>query len=190
MVRFTKKMQEVICQRVKRIRIEQFGEGHGAQKLMAKAFDIPYTTYRGYESNRLSLDFLHQLSKKFSVPLLWLLNAEGESKGKEVGPLITILPDVDKIRAPQFTVLKVKDERMEPTIRKGAWVGIRTEPFLEKFSGKIVGIRRDDHILVRRIVVKNKSILAITDKPALTKDTMLIHKKDVLGEVAWCWQKF
>lgn len=184
--------KQLICQRVRKIRVEHFGEGRGAQKKMAKELEIPYTTYRGYEENRVNDDFLRLFAEKFDVPLLWLLCAdipEPAAKPKGDEPNVLINAEKGLLKSSRYKIIQLMNDSMEPTLAKGAWVGIRTKP-IGDLNGKIVGIKKDDQTLVRRIVIKDKTILAIADNPSFIKDSLAIRKSDVIGEVAWSWQKF
>ena len=46
------KRKKIIYERVRSIRIKEFGDDFGAAKEMARAMGIPYNTYRGYEHVR------------------------------------------------------------------------------------------------------------------------------------------
>ena len=176
-----------ISSRVKQIRIEKFGESHGAQKAMARALGIAYTTYRGYEENRTNDEFLRDFAKKFDVPLLWLLCAdvEEEPKPKTEEPTVFINPEKDIVNSTQYRLFRMPDDSMHPTIRKGAWVGC--------FQGSIASDDLNDHIVlietsgnatVRRILIQDHTMIAIADNRGLS-DSHKIHKKDIVGRVTW-----
>ena len=197
MVYLEKELKNMICEKVKKIRIERFGEGRGAQRRIAQKLGIPYTTYRGYESNRFNIGFLILFSKKLNVSLSWILSPKEEyerekkeSEIKKEKSQVIIIPNKDIIIAPQFTVVQVQGKFMTPTLQEGTWVGIQEKLFTEELNGKIVGIRKYDQILVRRIIIRDKIILAIADNPANSRDSISVNREEVLGEVAWSWQKF
>ena len=179
-----------ICQRVKQIRVERFGEGHGAQKAMAKALGIPYTTYRGYEENRTNDDFLRSFARKFGVPLIWLM-AFDEGVEKEVAVTGSqVLIDVEKgiIGEGKYKIFQMNDDAMEPTIRKGAWVGVLPVKYGENLDRKVVviqGASSRDVVLVRRLVTRRNILVATADNPHLAHETIDVKKKNIIGEVVW-----
>jgi transcriptional regulator with XRE-family HTH domain len=189
------KRKKEICERVKQIRVERFGEGRGQQKQMARELGIPYTTYRGYEENRVNDDFLRRFAKTFNVPFLWLMAAEAETGPAVTKPTPTTIiidPERGVIDPGRYRVVEMKDDSMQPTLKKGSWVGIVPIKPGKEFQGKIIAIhhKEKNDIFVRRLVMHGRIIMAVADNPAFTKDTPVIHRSDVLGEVAWCWQKF
>lgn len=107
-----------ICERVRQVRIEQFGDSHGAQKRMAKELGIPYTTYRGYEKNRTNEEFLIMLSKRNGVSLHWLLCAEEGLPEQQIANNIVLSANGKLVRAGGYLSVIQRDDSMEPTLLK------------------------------------------------------------------------
>jgi hypothetical protein len=185
-----KRRKREICARVKQIRIERFGEGRGDQKDMARALGIPYTTYRGYEENRTNDDFLRMFAKKFNLPLLWLMAAETETgpPAKPTPSTVTIDPEKGVINAGKYRVVEIQDDSMHPIVRKGAWVGVVPMDPGKEFQGRLVAIKlptKKDGIIIRRVVVHGRTIMAIPDNPDASHEPINIHKSDIVGEAVW-----
>ncbi len=184
------KRKAEICRRVKQIRIERFGEGRGDQKDMARALGIPYTTYRGYEMDRLNDEFLRMFAKKFNVPYLWLVAAEAET-GPPLKPTpstVTIDPEKGVIDTGKYRVVQIEDDAMHPIIRKGAWVGVVPIQRNKEPQGRLVAIRfpsKGDKILVRRLVMHGRVLMGIADNPDASHEPINIHKSDIVGEAMW-----
>lgn len=176
-----------VCERVKKIRIKHFGEEHGAQKDMARTLGIPYTTYRGYEENRTNDEFIKMLAEKFNVSPLWILwGDESDWMETQLGGSVVIDPEVGALKSGKYKLLQMPDDSMEPTIKKGAWVGIESTQEGEEISGKIIGFWDEGgKLIVRRVTRKGKSLLAIADHPGYTDKTAAVSKKDVVGKVVW-----
>lgn len=63
-----------VCERIRQIRTEMYGEGHGAQKQFAKIVAKEnYTTYRNYETKVVNLDFIQKLSERTPYRIEWIL---------------------------------------------------------------------------------------------------------------------
>ena len=176
-----------VCERVRQIRIKQFGDEHGSQKDMAKALGIPYTTYRGYEENRTNDEFILLLAKKFKVSPLWILwGDDSDWMESQLKDAVVIDPKVGAIKRGNYKLIQLEDESMEPTIKKGAWVGIEPLEQGEEINGKLIGFWDEGgKLAVRRAVHKGKSILGIADNPAFSDKAVVISKKDLLGKVVW-----
>jgi transcriptional regulator with XRE-family HTH domain len=179
--------REKVCERVRQIRIKHFGDGHGSQKEMAKALGLPYTTYRGYEENRTNDEFIKLLAERFGVSPLWLLwGDESDWMERQLGDSVVIDPRVGAIKAGHYKIIQVADESMEPTIKRGSWVGV--EPFGEgeEVAGKLIGFWDENgKLAIRRAVQKGKGILGIADNPEHSDKVITISKKDLLGKVVW-----
>ena len=65
-----------IGNKIKGLRIQNFGEKRGSQGEMARELGIPYTTYRDCERGIIGIDTLIKLYKKFNIDLNWLLMGE------------------------------------------------------------------------------------------------------------------
>jgi hypothetical protein len=179
-----------ICERVREIRIKRFGEGRGAQKEMARALGVPYTSYRGYEENRVNDDFLRIFAKKFGVQLLWLMAADdmaGPGDMKNISSAVVIDP-VGKgvINSGQYIIHQMPDDSMEPTIIKGATVGVLPIRFGEPVPEKLVAVQLSKQgITIRRLIVHGNAFMVIPDNPHLPHDHIDIKKKDIIGQVVW-----
>ena len=184
------KRKKDICARVRQIRIERFGDNRGAQKEMARALGIPYTSYRGYEENRINDDFLRTFAKRFNVPFLWLMAAESET-GPPPTPspsIITIDPDRGVVNSGKYRVVVVEDDAMHPIVRRGAWVGVIPIKPNEELQGRLVAVHspsKKDKIFVRRLVTHGRTIMAIADNPTASHEPTHIQRKDVVGEAVW-----
>lgn len=176
-----------VCERVKQIRIKYFGDKHGSQKEMAKALGIPYTTYRGYEENRTNDEFIKHLAEKFNVSPLWILwGDESDWKANGIEGPVVIDPGIGALKSGKYKLLQMPDESMEPTIKKGAWVGIESMTDDEDVSGKIIGFwGRDGKLMVRRATQRGKNILVVTDHPGHIDEITTIGRKDIVGKVVW-----
>ena len=178
-----------VCTRIKEIRIKRFGEGRGAQKEMARALGIPYTTYRGYEENRVNDDFLRMFAKKFGVPLLWLMAADDYGgEVKTVPSAVLIDPGKGVLNSGQYIILQMPDDGMEPTIPRGATVGVLPIKFGEPVPEKLVAVKIEGDkgpVTVRRLLVHGNSFMVIPDNPHLSHDHIDIKRKDILGQVVW-----
>ncbi len=182
------KKKAEICARVKQIRIERFGEGRGHQKEAARALGIPYTTFRGYETDRLNDEFLRMFAKKFNVPYLWLVAAEGETgpPSKVTPSTITIDPERGVVNAGKYRIVVVEDDAMAPMIRKGSWVGIVPIDPEEECQNKIVAVKipdKKDRIVIRRVVMHGRTVMAIADNPS--HEPIVIRRSDIIGEAIW-----
>ena len=184
------KKKKQICARVRQIRIERFGDGRGAQKEMSRALDLAYTTYRGYEENRVNDDFLRTFAKKFNVPFMWLMAAEAET-GPPPTPspsIITIDPDRGVVNSGKYRVVVVEDDAMAPTVKRGAWVGVAPIDLNIEPQNKLVAIKlsiKKDRIVIRRILVRGRTVTALADNPHTLYEPIYIHKSDVVGEAVW-----
>lgn len=183
------KRKKEICNRVRQIRIERFGDHRGAQKEMARALGLAYTSYRGYEENRINDDFLRMFAKKFNVPLMWLMAAEGEGAPEKVTPsTVTIDPEKGVVNAGKYRIVVVEDDAMRPLIKEGAWVGVIPMKPNEELQGRLVAVHspfKKDKTLVRRLVTHGRTIMAIADNPTASHEPIHIQKKDVVGEAVW-----
>jgi len=182
------KRKKEICNRVRQIRIERFGDNRGAQKDMARALGLAYTSYRGYEENRVNDDFLRMFSKKFNVPFLWLMAAETGPTTKVTPSTVIIDPEKGVIDTGRYRVVQVEDDAMHPIIRRGAWVGVTPMKPNEELQGRLVAFHpppKKDKILVRRLVTHGRTIMAIADNPTASHEPINIHKSDIVGEAMW-----
>ena len=184
------KRKKEVCARVKQIRIERFGDGRGHQKEMARTLGIPYTTYRGYETDRINDDFLRMFAKKFNVPFTWLMAAEGETgpPGKPTPSTITIDPESGVVNSGKYRIVDIEDDAMQPTLKKGAWVGVVPIQRNKESQGRLVAFRfpsKKGKILIRRLVTHGRTIMAIADNPTASHEPIHIQKKDVVGEAVW-----
>jgi SOS-response transcriptional repressor LexA len=182
------KRKKEICNRVRQIRIERFGDSRGSQKEMARALDIPYTSYRGYEENRINDEFLRIFAKKFNIPYLWLVAAEPEGgPAPEITPsIVTIDPRKGVLNAGKYRIVEVEDDAMHPTIKKGAWVGVVPIDPEEDCQNKLVAVKipdKKDRIIVRRVVMHGRTVMAIADNPS--HEPIVIRRSDIIGEVIW-----
>ena len=187
--RTNQKRKNEICARVRQIRMERFGEGRGHQKDMARALGVPYTTYRGYEENRINDEFLRMFAKKFNVPLMWLMAAEGEGVPEKVTPsTVTIDPEKGVVNAGRYRIVAVEDDAMQPLIKEGAWVGVIPMDLNKERQGRVVAIRSPTHkgkMLVRRLVAHGRVLMGIADNAAASHEPIHIQTKDIVGEVVW-----
>jgi len=76
--RMSAKTKNLICSRVRKVRIDNFGDDFGSKKEMARAMREDYNTYLGYEKEdpsqqQVNIEFIKRLSIKFNVQLSWLL---------------------------------------------------------------------------------------------------------------------
>jgi len=183
----TEDRRKKVCERVKQLRIKYYGDDHGSQKKMARALGIPYTTYRGYEENRTNDEFIKMLAEKFNVSPLWILWGDDSNwMETQLGDSVVIDPKVGAIKRGNYKLIQLADESMEPTIKKGAWVGIEPLEQGEEINGKLIGFWDEGgKLAVRRAVHKGKSILGIADNPAFSDKAAVISKKDLLGKVVW-----
>jgi len=181
----TERRKEV-CERIKKIRIKHFGKGHGAQKEMARALGIPYTTYRGYEENRTNDEFIKLFANKFNVsPLYILWGDEEDSTQSELASAVIIDPELGVLKSRKYKLLQITDESMEPTIKKGAWVGVESLHEDENINGKTIGFRdTGGKLTIRRVAVKGKTIWGIAENPHF-QEMVTIAKKDIIGKVSW-----
>jgi hypothetical protein len=178
-----------ICERVKEIRIKRFGEGRGAQKEMARALGVPYTSYRGYEENRVNDDFLRMFARKFGVQLLWLMAADdmaGPGDMKNISSAVVIDPGKGVINSGHYIIHQMPDESMEPTIMKGATVGVLPIKFGEPVPEKLVAVQLPKQgITIRRLIVRGNALMVLPDNPRLPHDHIDIKKRDIVGSVVW-----
>ena len=176
-----------ICRRVRQVRVEKFGEGRGAQKTLAKVLGIPYTTYRGYEMNRINLDFLHLFSRKFRVPLLWLLCAEDEnlqesnpSPVKQIGEEEPFI-----IERKPHRIIPMLDESMEPAIKKGALVVLSPIKDMDEIEHKLIAVQYSSgEILIRRAMKRGQKLLGFSENPIM-KQPIVIDPGQILGAVTF-----
>lgn len=154
---------------------------------MAKALGIPYTTYRGYEENRTNDEFIKLLAEKFNISPLWILwGDESDWMESQLGDSVVIDPKIGALKSGHYKLIQLADESMEPTIKKGAWVGVEPVAEAEDINGKLVGFWDEaGKLAVRRAVQKGKSILGVADNPAYSGKMATIAKKDLLGKVVW-----
>lgn len=181
------KDKEKICRHIRQVREEEYGGGHGAKKAMAKALGIPYTTYLGYEKNRMNHDFLWMFANRFKKNFLWLLQGETEATEKATyssGP--RILTDADQfiISRGQYNIVTMPDEFMEPTVRKGAMVvllrGNANNP-----NNKIMGFTDiNGDIQIRRVMSRGKKLLGLPDNP-MFKQSITIDPTKIIGEAVF-----
>jgi hypothetical protein len=176
-----------ICARVKEIRIKRFGEGRGAQKEMARALGTAYTSYRGYEENRVNDDFLRMFANKFGVPLLWLLAADDyDGEMKPVSSSVVIDPGKGVLNSGQYIVLQMPDDSMSPTIPAGATVGILPIKFGEPIPEKLVAVQLPNGgTTVRRLIVRGNALMVFPDNPRLPHNHVDVKRKSLLGMVVW-----
>ncbi len=184
------KRKAEICRRVKQVRIERFGEGRGDQKDMARALGIPYTTYRGYEADRLNDEFLRMFAKKFNVPYLWLAAAEAETgpPPKPTPETVTIDPRKGVVNAGKYRIVEVEDDAMKPLIKRGSWVGVVPIDPEEECQNKLVAVKvrdKKDRILIRRVVMHGRTVMAISDNPGSPHQPIVIRRSDIIGEAIW-----
>ncbi len=184
--------RDTICGRVRQVRIERFGETRGAQKAMAKALGIPYTTYRGYEENRTNDGFLRAFAERFDVPLLWLLCADvgkPSKKPRTSEASVFVNPERGLITSSKYIIVRIEDDAMEPTLSKGSWIGYVPGPG-DDLNGKIVVFEKSPgKIIARRLVIRDRLNIAIADNPRLSGEALKIHKNDILGKVVWQFSK-
>jgi transcriptional regulator with XRE-family HTH domain len=183
----TQDRRKKVCERVRQVRIKQFGDEHGSQKDMAKALGIPYTTYRGYEENRTNDEFIKLLAEKFGVsPLRILWGDDSDWMESQLGDAVVIDPKVGALKSGHYKLIQLADESMEPNLKRGAWVGVEPIDDGEDLNGKLIGFWDDQgKLAVRRAVQKGKTTLGIADNPAFSGQTASIAKKDILGKVVW-----
>lgn len=176
-----------ICERVRQVRIKRFGTGHGAQKLMAKELGIPYTTYRGYEKNRISEEFLILLSKRYGASLHWLLAAEeGLTELNEPGHII-ISNEGKVLRGGRYETIEMLDSTMSPTLPKGAVVGY--EPFGGKLQpGRLYVILLSGRHTIRFLKKESDKLIAYCE--AKDQLPVTIPFNSIIGIVVWYFCNF
>lgn len=181
-----------ICERVKRVRLEKFGESRGAQKTMAKALGIPYTTYRGYEENRINDGFLRMMAQKFDIPLLWLMCADIAEKPikKTQAANVFINPEKPSVDSSLYQIFRVIDDSMEPTIPRDSWIGYLPIAPDQELHGKIALLEQSGKTIIRRLKVQQHIMIGVADNPRLSDETIRVHKKEIIGQVLWQFRIF
>lgn len=183
--------KDEICRRVKETRVQVFGNGHGAQKEMAKTLGIPYTTYRGYEENRTNDEFLIRFSKKYGVPLLWLLCVEKATTSPIIPApglkqnLIVIDPEKGILEHGIFNFVQATEDDMAPLIQKGAWIGTLPIKSGEDVNGKLIAFRDNSgQVHVRRAYYREGgSLIGVAINPQI--EPIQIKKRKILGEAKY-----
>lgn len=190
------KRNKLICERVRKIRIKEVGDGFGSQKAMARTMGIPYTTYRGYESNRTNYEFLREFAMKLGVALPWLLGEidVGEEKPSEVKRLekgaICFNPEKGTIKSDTYKVYLMLDQSMVPTIPQSAHFGVL--PFLshnvKEIAGKIVACRYKNMVLGRRAILTDSNLTGVPVNPDPAFPAIPLKKSNLLGEIIWVFK--
>ncbi|RPI50296.1 MAG: LexA family transcriptional regulator [Deltaproteobacteria bacterium] len=177
-----------ICNRVKQIRIKHFGDAHGSQKDMAKAMGIPYTTYRGYEEDRVNIKFIKSIAEHFNEDAYWIIYGE-PGRGlveDKLGDAVMVDPKMGPLQSGRYRFIQLMDDSMEPNIKPGTWVALEPVDKEENLIGKLIGIwSSEGKLTIRRASLQGKSLLATTDNPKYSAMVIKLSKTDIVGKVVW-----
>lgn len=175
-----------ICERVRELRIRRFGQGHGAQMAMAKELGLPYTTYRGYEKNRINGEFLIMFSRRMGVSLPWLLGAEEGMPDQAFANNIVLSSSGQPIMLGGYEVLTVQDESMEPSILRNSLVGYL--PIKDIREGRLYVVEIKKKVMVRKILKNGDRLIALAENLKIEPNT--ISPSQILGEVKWNFTRY
>jgi len=177
-----------ICRRVKQIRVAKYGDGRGALRAIAKELGVPYTTYRGYETNRMNLDFLKLFSNKFREPLIWLLCAEDGGEALPGPTPIKYLKEGEPfiIERGVHRIVPMLDESMEPSIKKGSLLVLVPTADISQLERKLIAIQDDTgYIRICRLIKRGPTMLGVSENPAMQPPPIVIDPNHILGVVTF-----
>lgn len=189
-----------IFEHVREVRVREFGRGEHAEREMAEAMKIPYTTYRGYERNRVNVDFLHDFGKRWGSPSVWLLTEEGSTevaKSIESGKrgavpegVVCIHPSRGDLKSKTYKIFSMADNSMAPLIPEGSWFGVLplAGRNAKEIHGKIIAYRHKNKICGRKVVVSDSKLIGLPTNPDPAFSAIPLKKTNITGEIVWVFK--